>query len=285
VSIDPRQLRPSMLTRMLNSTPLGEVISERQLRRHRNGAGYRIGDEKRVDLFRYGAAVEAIAADQRGELVAWVEQMSQTISYRPQTFRLRCVDVRTGASQLDLEVPLVEPQVQRIGDLAISPDRKTIAFGGSQGEPAVGVVDIEKGAVLWNTAVPMPRGGVWMLAFCPDSRSFYATDNCGQLTRYETRTGRILWQTGVAVPALTPWGDQAMERLLAVDVSPDGAHVAVGTDYTCKVIVWEVSSGKLVGEIQVSKWPIESVLVFSHDGKGIWAAGSQDRSIRYFPIP
>ena len=30
-----------MLTRMLNSTPLGEVISERQLRRHRNRAGYR----------------------------------------------------------------------------------------------------------------------------------------------------------------------------------------------------------------------------------------------------
>ena len=44
-----------MLTRMLNSTPLGEVISERQLRRHRNRAGYRIGDEKNVDLFRYVA--------------------------------------------------------------------------------------------------------------------------------------------------------------------------------------------------------------------------------------
>ena len=44
-----------MLTRMLNSTPLGEVVSERQLRRHRNRAGYRIGDEKHVDLFRYAA--------------------------------------------------------------------------------------------------------------------------------------------------------------------------------------------------------------------------------------
>ena len=55
MAIDPRQLRPSMLTRMLNSTPLGEVISERQLRRHRNRAGYRIGDEKHVDLLRYAA--------------------------------------------------------------------------------------------------------------------------------------------------------------------------------------------------------------------------------------
>ncbi len=55
MAIDPRQLRPSVLTRMLNSTPLGEVISERQLRRHRNRAGYRIGDEKHVDLLRYAA--------------------------------------------------------------------------------------------------------------------------------------------------------------------------------------------------------------------------------------
>ena len=55
MAIDVRQLRPSMLTRMLNSTPLGEVLSERQLRRHRNRAGYRIGDEKCVDLLRYAA--------------------------------------------------------------------------------------------------------------------------------------------------------------------------------------------------------------------------------------
>ena len=55
MAIDPRKLRPSMLTRMLNSTPLGEVLSERQLRRHRNRAGYRIGDEKHVDLLRYAA--------------------------------------------------------------------------------------------------------------------------------------------------------------------------------------------------------------------------------------
>lgn len=55
MAIDIRQLRPSILTRMLNSTPLGYCISERQLRRHRNRAGYRIGDEKHVDLLRYTA--------------------------------------------------------------------------------------------------------------------------------------------------------------------------------------------------------------------------------------
>jgi hypothetical protein len=55
MAIDVRQLRPSMLARMLNSTPLGYCVSERQLRRHRNRAGYRIGDEKHVDLLRYAS--------------------------------------------------------------------------------------------------------------------------------------------------------------------------------------------------------------------------------------
>ena len=53
--IDPRNLRPSELAKLLNSTPLGTVIDERQLYRHRMRVGYRIGDGKRVDLFRYVA--------------------------------------------------------------------------------------------------------------------------------------------------------------------------------------------------------------------------------------
>ncbi|QDU28050.1 Phage terminase large subunit (GpA) [Anatilimnocola aggregata] len=50
---DPRKLRPGELCRLLNSTTLGEVISERQLLRHRNRAGLRIGDGQHVDLLRY----------------------------------------------------------------------------------------------------------------------------------------------------------------------------------------------------------------------------------------
>ncbi|TVQ58592.1 MAG: hypothetical protein EA377_00065, partial [Phycisphaerales bacterium] len=57
--IDPRQLRPTELCRLLNSTPLGEVISDRQLRRHRTRAGFRIGDDRTIDLLRYTAWLAA----------------------------------------------------------------------------------------------------------------------------------------------------------------------------------------------------------------------------------
>ena len=55
MAIDPRNLRPGELCRLLNSTPLGTVINERQLYRHRNRAGYRLGDGNRIDLLKYVA--------------------------------------------------------------------------------------------------------------------------------------------------------------------------------------------------------------------------------------
>ena len=55
LAIDPRALRPSELCRLLNSTPLGEVINERQLHRHRTRASLKIGDARHVDLLRYVA--------------------------------------------------------------------------------------------------------------------------------------------------------------------------------------------------------------------------------------
>jgi hypothetical protein len=39
----------------LNSTPLGEVVNERQLHRHRTRAGLQVGDARHVDLLRYVA--------------------------------------------------------------------------------------------------------------------------------------------------------------------------------------------------------------------------------------
>jgi hypothetical protein len=58
VATDVRRLRAGELCRLLNSTPLGECLGERQLHRHRTRAGLRIGsdgDPNRVNLLRYVA--------------------------------------------------------------------------------------------------------------------------------------------------------------------------------------------------------------------------------------
>ncbi len=55
MAIDPLNMRPAEFARLINSTPLGTVLTERQLHGHRTRAGYRIGSNRRVNLFRYAA--------------------------------------------------------------------------------------------------------------------------------------------------------------------------------------------------------------------------------------
>ncbi len=68
MATDPRKLRPSELCRLLNSTPLGEVINERQLHRHRTRAGLRIGDARHVDLLRYVAWLVQVRSEPKPEV-------------------------------------------------------------------------------------------------------------------------------------------------------------------------------------------------------------------------
>lgn len=55
MAIQPTKLRPSELVQILNSTPAGEVLTDRKLAAHRKRAGLRIGDGKTVNLLRYVA--------------------------------------------------------------------------------------------------------------------------------------------------------------------------------------------------------------------------------------
>jgi len=71
-------LRPSELTRLLNSTPLGPVICDRQLYRHRMRAGYQLGQKRRIDFVKYVAWLFT----QRHSVVEEQEvARTQTISY------------------------------------------------------------------------------------------------------------------------------------------------------------------------------------------------------------
>ena len=55
MAINPQSLKPAELMRILNTAGRGTVLTETRLRRHRNRAGYTIGDDKTINLFRYAA--------------------------------------------------------------------------------------------------------------------------------------------------------------------------------------------------------------------------------------
>jgi len=105
--ISPRKLKPSVLTRLLNSTPRGEVISERQLLRHRNRAGYTVGDTKTVDLFRY---------------VAWLTEEF----LKPKSKPLSYEEVKVRHSERNAELVRIAQDIGAIPDV-VNPQRKAAA--------------------------------------------------------------------------------------------------------------------------------------------------------------
>lgn len=56
-TMNPGKLKPIEVVRLMNSTPIGAVINDRQLRRNRDRAGFRITDDggETVNLFKYAA--------------------------------------------------------------------------------------------------------------------------------------------------------------------------------------------------------------------------------------
>ena len=73
-AINPRKLRPADLLRLLNTAGRGTILTETQLRRHRNRAGYTIGDATTMDLFRYAAWLTLEYGKPKAEPLTYEEQ-------------------------------------------------------------------------------------------------------------------------------------------------------------------------------------------------------------------
>jgi hypothetical protein len=75
--IDPRKLRPSQLLRLVNSAGRGSGLTEFQLRRHRNRAGYNIGETRTIDLFRYAAWLTLERCKPKSEPLTYEQQKAR----------------------------------------------------------------------------------------------------------------------------------------------------------------------------------------------------------------
>jgi hypothetical protein len=110
---DPRNLKPGELIRSLNSTPLGQVLSEKLLRKHRERAGLAISDEsgKRLDLLRYAAWL----AHQRHKAPASVPQgttsaEASAYALKKERERQRNADISITGRDIGELPPVADPE-------------------------------------------------------------------------------------------------------------------------------------------------------------------------------
>jgi WD40 repeat protein len=198
------------------------------------------------------------------------------------TFRIRVIDAQTWQTVVDVSSPRLGAH-QVVWVPTFSPDERLLAFGSRSGG-AVGVLDLQTKQVLWHLGEDR---WAWDIAWCPDGRSFFASDGMCRIQRYDARTGEVLWSEPMEIVPGTPLVPQ-LSRVYAhpqaLDISPDGRYLACAVYPTCEVIVWEVASGERVKTVKAWKTPIDQALIFDWDSKGLWGAGALDTKLKYVPL-
>jgi WD40 repeat protein len=225
------------------------------------------------------------ARNERKGIVAWIQQPS-----KKRFFRLRAADCLTGQVHVDLKINTIfsgSSMERMYGGLALSPNGRVAAFGTCSAARTLGAADLATGKLLWYRK--NPEGGPWAIAFHPDGESFFIGTQGGWVVRYETASGKMLSRWG-PITFKTDAGflprptATAHARLLAIDVSPDGKYLAVDTEASHGVVIYDIATGSEFKKIRASEYPIEQALFFSADSKGIWAAGSGDTQLKYFKV-
>jgi WD40 repeat protein len=184
-----------------------------------------------------------LSADATGLLVLWDQQTARAL----RQFRL------AGG-------------VGRAASLALSPDGRTAAFGGSR----VQLVDVE----TWKELDKLPAAG-YFLVFAPDGKTLVTASE-----RKEVRTALTAWDTKSRKPRRRyPWpkAPQFEDQLTALTVTPDGRSVVSGNQDGV-VQLWETATG----DEQIPYWthPLAvTALAVSADGRYLASAGD-DRLVR-----
>jgi WD40 repeat protein len=144
--------------------------------------------------------------------------------------------------------------------LALSPDGKTTATGGADGQILLRAAeDLGAARVLQGH-----KGPVYALAFAPDGQILASSGADGSVRRWDVRTGQLVaaharhegWVTGLAF-------------------SSDGAVFGTGSKDGL-AILWDAGTGKVVREIREHRQWVNA-LAFSQDGR-MMATSSDDRT-------
>jgi RNA polymerase sigma factor (sigma-70 family) len=172
---------------------------------------------------------------------------------------------------------LPSPEIEReyTGPVTLSPDRRTLAFGGS---PGIRLYDLAAGR-----PGPKLKGHerqLWGLAFSPKGDVLASVAHRdGSVRLWDPATGRELRQID------TPHQNQP--RCLAY--SPDGKLLATGGEYDSTLCLWDAATGQKVREWAGHETGDEpyvrgvSAVAFSPDGRVLASSGA-DRTVRLWDV-
>lgn len=175
----------------------------------------------------------------------------------------RIIDTRTG------EAAPIENMQGRIAGLKFSPDGRTLLLQVQDKDAAVArLIAFPSGKKICE--IPNFWHYTFAAAFTPDSTQVVLMGDDRALHRFDAATGKELAQYA---PAHT-------NSIRDIVISDDGKQLASCASSAGEMRTWDLETGKLLHEFQVSKKPTAEKqvysLAFSHDGKMLAGGGLQN---------
>lgn len=107
MALDFTRILPADLVRLVNSTRLGFVLSERRLYRHRMAAGLRIGDKDHIHLLRYACWLSQRLTEREGEARMPTKDKHQQYEQHKARAAKRQADIAEAGQEIGPPPPVV----------------------------------------------------------------------------------------------------------------------------------------------------------------------------------
>jgi WD40 repeat protein len=234
-------------------------------------------DEKMSDF-------NVTALSSNGKAVAFaVTKIEHEAGMGPAPVEIWIMDPENWQLKLKLTKELKLIRGEWIQTLSVSPDGKTLVFGGYsplvEDGSFIQIMDVEKKSIIAGTkkvevksddpkSVPEELeekpNRVTCLAHSPDGKAIAVGDAKGRIRFYSAKTGeekQVLCEEGKAIRDIA--------------FSPDGKMVAtirVPNKAGATVSLWDFENGKLLRNIKASEWNVTTV-AFTPNGKLLATAG------------
>jgi WD40 repeat protein len=190
-------------------------------------------------------------------LEAWFSRNGKKIATASIDSTAKIWDAETGKILLDLK-----DQKNEVHSISLSPDGKKAVTGSA--DSTAKVWDAQTGKMLFD--LKKDKGSEDYTIFSPDGKEILTVSDNGFARIFDAETGKLLHELernkkGESDKSLYPSRNIA----ISVSFSPDGKKILVGFLFN-SVKIWDVSSGKLLRDIQGENDYMNSAS-FSADGK------------------
>ena len=165
-------------------------------------------------------------------------------------------------------------------DFSVTNDANLFTGAGKKDHAWVFITDVKNGNILWEKTFP-EYGQFTSVEFSPDGKTFFVSERVRHILVFDTMTGQLVNEFVMDEYRTSAYQKQ---NICCIAISPDGRTLAADTEPAGNVWLWDISSGKKIGEIYASELTVSDI-AFSPDSKYLATGCLVSPEVKIWKVP